>query len=140
MKCKILMVMPFQEGDLPAKYLGVPLVSRKLYKEDCKVFIECVWKRINDWRNKCLSYAGRLQLIASILSSLQVYWASIFIFPVNVYESIDKMLKSFLWTGSDKDMGVTSVSWKDICMPKNQGGLGLKPLQKWNEALMSKHL
>ena len=69
-KCNILMVMSFQEGELSAKYLGVPLVSRKLYKENCKILIECVRKRVNDWRNKCLSYAGRLQLIASILSSL----------------------------------------------------------------------
>lgn len=49
-KCKILMVMPFNEGELPAsaRYLGVPLVSRKLYKDDCKLLVECVRKRIND--------------------------------------------------------------------------------------------
>lgn len=136
-KCNILMVMPFNEGVLPAKYLGVPLASRKLYKDDCKYLIECVRKRINDWRNKCLSYAGRLQLISSVLSSLQVYWASIFILPINVCDTIDRMLKNFLWSGSDEDAGIASVSWKDICVPKCQGGLGLRPLQKWNEALMS---
>ena len=110
------------------------MVSRKLYKDDCKILIECVRKRINDWRNKCLSYAGRLQLISSILSSLQVYWASIFLLPVNVCDNIDRMLKSFLWAGSDVDSGITSVSCKDIFMPKNQGGLvlnlyknGMKP-------------
>lgn len=139
-KCKILMVVPFNEGNLLARYLGVPLVSRKLYKDDCKILIENVRKRINDWRNKCLSYARRLQLITSILSSLQVDQTYIFLLLVNVCDSIDTMLKSFLWAGSDKDIGSTSVSWKDICMPKSQWGLGLKPLQKWNEALMSKHL
>ncbi|GJT90931.1 RNA-directed DNA polymerase, eukaryota, reverse transcriptase zinc-binding domain protein [Tanacetum coccineum] len=83
-KCSILMFMSFNEGVFPTKYLGVPLVSRKLYKEDCKFLIENVTKRIKDWRNKCMSYAGRLQLIASILSSLQIYWSSIFVLPANV--------------------------------------------------------
>lgn len=30
--------------------------------------------------------------------------------------------------------------WKEVCRPKNQGGLGLKPLHLWNEALMVKYL
>ncbi|GJU23245.1 RNA-directed DNA polymerase, eukaryota, reverse transcriptase zinc-binding domain protein [Tanacetum coccineum] len=139
-KCSILMFMPFNEGNLPAKYLGVPLVSRKLHKDDCKFLVECVVKRITDWRNRCLSYAGRLQLISSILSSLQVFWASIFVIPKNVCESIDKLFKNFLWSGNDKNSSIASVAWKDICMPKCQGGLGLKSLQTWNQALMTKHL
>ncbi|GJV36785.1 hypothetical protein Tco_1409262 [Tanacetum coccineum] len=117
-KCSILMFMPFNEGTLPAKYLGVPLVSRKLYKDDCKFLIDYVTKRLTDWRNRFLSYDGRLQLIASILSSLQVYWASIFILPLSVCEVIDKLFKNFLWAGSDKSMGIASVAWKDICKPK----------------------
>ncbi|GJR40406.1 hypothetical protein Tco_1216090 [Tanacetum coccineum] len=109
-------VMPYlvttiTNGELPAKYLRVPLVCRRLSKVEYKCLIDCVKKKINDWRNKYLSYAGRLQLIASILSSLQ-----------------------------EEHLGITSISWKDICTPKSQGGLGLKPLHKWNEALMTKHL
>ncbi|GKC96770.1 RNA-directed DNA polymerase, eukaryota, reverse transcriptase zinc-binding domain protein [Tanacetum coccineum] len=129
-KCSILMFMPFNEGTLPAKYLGDPLVSRKLYKDDCKFLVDCVTKRLIDWRNRCLSYDGRLQLIASILSSLQVYWASIFILPLNVCEAIDKLFKNFLWARSDKSMGIASVAWRDICKPKSQGGLGLKSLHE----------
>ena len=67
--------MPFRTGELPIRYLGVPLVSKGLRIKDCKVLIDIVEKRIGDWRTKCLSFAGRLQLIASILFSLQVYWA-----------------------------------------------------------------
>ncbi|GKC32155.1 RNA-directed DNA polymerase, eukaryota, reverse transcriptase zinc-binding domain protein [Tanacetum coccineum] len=139
-KCSILTMMPFEEGELPARYLGVPLVSRRLNKEDCRYLIERVQKRTSDWRNKCLSYAGRLQLIASILSSLQVYWASMFVLPIQVCESIDKLLKNFLWSAKNEYMGRNSVAWKDICLPKSQGGLGLKSLHEWNKALMTRHL
>ena len=32
------------------------------------------------------------------------------------------------------------VSWKEICRPKNEGGLGFIDLSAWNLALLSKAL
>ena len=45
-----------------------------------------------------------------------------------------------MWSGGGDGSGIASVSWKDICKPKNQGGLGLKPLRLMNEALLVKYL
>ncbi|GJV61916.1 RNA-directed DNA polymerase, eukaryota, reverse transcriptase zinc-binding domain protein [Tanacetum coccineum] len=50
--------MPFKEGSLPIRYLGVPMMNRKLRNIDCRVLIDNVKKRILDWKNKYLSYAG----------------------------------------------------------------------------------
>ena len=50
------MVMPFKEGKLPIRYLGVPLVSKGLKINDCKALTDIVDKRIGDWRNKSLSF------------------------------------------------------------------------------------
>nr|GEW19248.1 reverse transcriptase domain-containing protein [Tanacetum cinerariifolium] len=36
--------------------------------------------------------------------------------------------------------GKAWVSWKDVCHPKQNGGLGLKPLESWNKSLFVKHL
>lgn len=58
---------------LPVRYLGVPLVVKSLTMGDCTVLNENVKKRIDDWRNKTLFFAGRLQLIASVLQSLHIY-------------------------------------------------------------------
>ncbi|GKA66800.1 RNA-directed DNA polymerase, eukaryota, reverse transcriptase zinc-binding domain protein, partial [Tanacetum coccineum] len=122
----IRLAMPFREGELPVRYLGVPLISKI--------------SRIFDWRNKSLSFAGKLQLVASVLSSLHVYWASMFMLPVSICDSIDKLFKNFIWGKSESSSGIASVSWKDVCRPKNQGGLGLKSLRVMNYALMVKHL
>ncbi|GJS46023.1 hypothetical protein Tco_0596144, partial [Tanacetum coccineum] len=84
-KEEIRAVMPFCEGILPVKYLGIPLNSNQISRSDYTVLIEKVKKRIDDWRNKHLSFAGRLQLIASVLTSLNVFWASIFILPSGVW-------------------------------------------------------
>ncbi|GKA31462.1 RNA-directed DNA polymerase, eukaryota, reverse transcriptase zinc-binding domain protein [Tanacetum coccineum] len=136
----IHLAMPFREGELPVRYLGIPLTSKMLSIADCRVLVEKVKKRIFDWRNKSLSFAGKLQLVASVLSSLHVYWASMFMLPVSICDSIDKLFKNFIWGKSESSSGIASVSWKDVCRPKNQGGLGLKSLRVMNCALMVKHL
>ena len=132
--------MPFREGVLPIRYLGVPLVSRRVNSGDCRVLIEAVQNKIMNWRNRSLSFAGRLQLVTSILSSLQVYWCSMFFLHVLVCDTINSLVKNFLWTGGNNAIGKVSVNWVDTCKPKDQGGLGLRSLRDWNNALMAKHL
>lgn len=64
-------------GTLPFKYLGVPSASRKLNfsrcKCKCKILVDKITARAQTWMAKSLSYGGRLQLIKSILSSMQNY-------------------------------------------------------------------
>lgn len=88
-KQSIVEQLPFEEGSFPVKYLGVPLISSRLLIADCKVLVEKVKHRINDWRNKSLSIAGWLQLVISVLSSLHVFWASVFILPTSITKEIE---------------------------------------------------
>ncbi|GKC98855.1 RNA-directed DNA polymerase, eukaryota, reverse transcriptase zinc-binding domain protein [Tanacetum coccineum] len=136
----ILNIIPFTIGKLPVRYLGVPLITKKLSVNDCKPLISKVKAKVSDWKNKFLSYAGRVQLIASVLSSMQNYWASVFLLPKQVIYEINKILKGFLWCQGELTKGKAKVSWEYVCKPKNQGGLGLKNLGVWNEVLMIKHL
>ncbi|XP_071714436.1 uncharacterized protein [Rutidosis leptorrhynchoides] len=138
-KAKIAKVLPFSEGSLPVRYLGVPLLATRLYRKDCVVLIDKVKKRIFDWKNKSLSFAGRLQLINSVLCSLQVYWASMFILPKSVNADIERLLRNFLWSQGEFKRGKAKVNWNEVCRPKVKGGLGIKNLHTWNIALMSKH-
>ncbi|GJY39285.1 hypothetical protein Tco_0425649 [Tanacetum coccineum] len=47
-KNSILDIMPFEEGVLPVKYLGVPLISSGLFHQDCKILVERVKIKIKD--------------------------------------------------------------------------------------------
>ncbi|GKF66578.1 hypothetical protein Tco_0193095 [Tanacetum coccineum] len=49
-KIDILQTLPFEEGRLPVKYLGVPLVSSRLIFRDCKGLLEKVQARTDDWK------------------------------------------------------------------------------------------
>ena len=50
----------FKIGSLPVRYLGVPLVARRLTVKNCAPLVEKITTRVNSWSAKLLSYAGRL--------------------------------------------------------------------------------
>ncbi|KAL0292616.1 UNVERIFIED_CONTAM: hypothetical protein Scaly_2582300 [Sesamum calycinum] len=104
---RIQEIMGFSIGNLPIKYLGVPLTSSKLTMADCTPLIQKVNSHIAGWSNLNLSYAGRVQLIKSVLSALHLYWSSIFILPKGVVKVIEKSFRDFLWKGT----GNYKVAW-----------------------------
>ena len=79
-------------------------------------------------------------MIKSVLFSVQVYWASVFILPKAVLKQIQATLRNFLWKGPDLLGGGHKVAWSEICLPKEEGGLGVKDLVVWNKCAMLKHL
>ncbi|GJV73433.1 hypothetical protein Tco_1493428 [Tanacetum coccineum] len=129
-KIGILNVMPFSEGKLLVKHLGVPLLSSRLLNRDCKILVEKVKNRIEDWKNKSLSFAGRLQLCKSVISSMQVYWASVLILPKGFIYDIQQLIRCFLWCNGDFKRGKAKVAWEDISLPKQEGGLGIRSLEE----------
>ncbi|KAK1408240.1 hypothetical protein QVD17_39876 [Tagetes erecta] len=120
-KNSILNIMPFVEGKLPVRYLGVPLVASRVRTSDSRALIEKVDNRIGDWKNKLLSFAGRCQLINSVIASLHVFWSSVFILPIQIMHDIEAKMRDFLWARGPLKKGRARVAWKDVCMPKNEG-------------------
>ncbi|GJY38226.1 hypothetical protein Tco_0424590, partial [Tanacetum coccineum] len=103
----------FEEGRLLVEYLGVPLVSSRLMVRDFKELVEKVQNRIQDWKNKTLSIAGRLQLVSSVIGSMHVYWASVFIIPTSVLLDIKQLMRGFLWCQGSMKRG-KAKSWQKI--------------------------
>ncbi|GKA27980.1 RNA-directed DNA polymerase, eukaryota, reverse transcriptase zinc-binding domain protein [Tanacetum coccineum] len=139
-KIRILSILPFEEGTLPVKHLGVPLVPSRLVYRDCSELMERIKKRINDWKNKVLSFAGRTQLIRSVLGSMHVYWASVFILPSSLMHDLEQVIRGFLWCQGEMKRGKAKVAWEVVCLPKKEGGLGIRRLEVFNKALISSHI
>ncbi|KAL0439784.1 UNVERIFIED_CONTAM: LINE-1 retrotransposable element O protein [Sesamum latifolium] len=135
----LLSILDYQEGFLPLHYLGLPLLASRLSIADCRPLLLKVDSRIKGWDGIMLSFAGRVQLVKSVLMSLQVYWAMTFILPKTIIREIEKRLQSFLWKGST-GVGYANVSWQQVCQPIEEGGLGIKDLLALNRGLMSRHL
>ena len=134
----IQQVLPIPIGCLPIRYLGVPLTSKKLSVQDCKPLIENIVGRIRCWTTRFLSYAGRLQLVKSVLFGMQTYWAQISLLPKKRIREIEACCRIFLWTGQSNPSKRALVAWSQVCLPKVSGGWNVISLGDWNKAAVSK--
>lgn len=57
-------------GTLPVKYLGVPLNGQKLKLAQFAPLIDSINGCIDAWKGHTLSYAGRLELIKSVIQGV----------------------------------------------------------------------
>nr|GEU97412.1 hypothetical protein [Tanacetum cinerariifolium] len=48
-------------------------------------------------------------------------------------------MRSFLWC-QDRRKGKSKVAWELVCLPRDEGGLGLRRLDCFNKALIASHL
>jgi hypothetical protein len=54
---------------------------------------------VQGWIGRHLSYAGRLELLRSVLFGKVQFWLNIFPIPAIVMRSIINICRNFLWTG-----------------------------------------
>lgn len=130
----------FSEETLPFKYLGVKISPRKMSKSDCTFLADKIVSRLRSWGTRTLSYAGRSQLVNSVLLNLHSYWASMFLITQKVIEQVMGICRSYLWSGQAYTSKVPPIAWDDVCRPKNEGGLGFKDSKAWNLAMLGKYV
>ncbi|XP_062104358.1 uncharacterized protein LOC133815544 [Humulus lupulus] len=139
-KNAILNDLQLTEGVFPFQYLGVPLRPTKWKAEDCGIIIKKINQRLHSWASRHLSFAGRMQLIHSVLFGLRNYWMSIFVLPHSVTKEVEKLCRGFLWGVNGSRSKVHIASWDKVCLLKSYGGLGFKNGTKWNQANLAKFI
>ncbi|RAL44105.1 hypothetical protein DM860_015026 [Cuscuta australis] len=120
------------KGSLPFRYLGGPITASRISVNDCDKLVENMSQKIKSWGSKHLSYAGRVNLLNSVLFGIMDFLCRIFIMPTKVMWKIQSICRNFLWSSSQEYKKHPLVAWKEICLPKNNGGLGIKNLVLWN--------
>ncbi|CAN0872181.1 LINE-1 retrotransposable element ORF2 protein [Linum grandiflorum] len=126
--------------NFPGSYLGLPRGSRAVNVVLWNPVVTRVHRRLETWKARHLSFGGRLVLIKSILSNLPIYFMSIFRAPVSIIKAIEKIHNNFLWTGMADTKKFHMVSWDNVKVPKERGGLGILDLRCMNKALLGKWL
>ncbi|KAL2223834.1 UNVERIFIED_CONTAM: putative mitochondrial protein [Sesamum indicum] len=135
----MLAVLGFQEGHLPMRYLGLPLLSSRLFISTVSHFYLKLMHVLLDGKEYHYHMLGGYRSSNLYFSTLSLYWASAFILPKAVIKEVEKCLRTFLWKGTSMT-GYAKVAWKDICKPVEEGGLGIKDIGILNRALMTKKL
>jgi len=97
---------------------------------DYKPLIYKIRTRFLSWTSKYLSYAERLQLLSSVITSITSFWCSVFRLLARCFDEIEKLRSALLWNGNPNITTGSKVSWEEICRPKSVGGLGLRRLKE----------
>ncbi|KAK4400029.1 hypothetical protein Sango_1109000 [Sesamum angolense] len=130
-----LAMTDFARGHMPVRYLGIPLAAQRLSVTDYSPLVDQIAGCIRKWTAKSLSFAGRLELIRSVLQGVECFWLQVFPLPMAVIEKIHRLCRAFLWNSKR-----APVAWENICHPKEEGGLGVRHIQSWNVALLARVL
>uniref|UniRef100_A0A803PUB8 RNase H type-1 domain-containing protein n=1 Tax=Cannabis sativa TaxID=3483 RepID=A0A803PUB8_CANSA len=121
------------------KFLGNPILWTKSKMRDFKFLKDKVLAKIEGWRCKLLSQAGRATLIRSVAQSVPMYSMSSFLLPKGLCRELDQAIRKFWWTGGgDKDRYLALVEWDVLCLPMDRGGLNFKKFEDINLALLAK--
>ena len=125
---------------LPMTYLGLPLGARFNSVSIWDPILEKMERRLVGWKRLYLSKGGKLTLLKSTLSNLPTYFLSLFHLSAGVAAKIERIQRNFLWSGWGDSHSVHLVKWNIICNPIQNGGLGVKNLRRFNQALLGKWL
>ncbi|XP_019094473.1 PREDICTED: uncharacterized protein LOC109129898 [Camelina sativa] len=120
------------------KYLGMPILQKRINKDTFGEILERVSARLSGWKSRSLSLAGRLTLTKSVLSSLPVHLMGAILLPEFTSQSLDKLSRAFVWGSTAEKKRQHLLAWKRVCVPKQEGGLGLRPTRDMNRALIAK--
>lgn len=131
--------MSFQLGKISFKYLCAPMVASRLTMRDCKDLLLNINSKLASWKAKALTYAGRILLIKTVLSSLHIYWDTPFRLPHTIIKAMERKFREFLWFRDNKKP-INHVSWKKVCKDKNDGGMGLERILPQNNVVITKYI
>ena len=128
----------FKIGSLPSTYLGLPLGAPHKSVGASDPIEERFRMRFAAWKCQYISNGGRVTLIRSTLSSLPIYFMSLFRIPSRVCKRLLKIQRYFLWGNRNLDHKPHLVNWATVCLYKKNGGLGVRGLFKLNKSLLGK--
>ena len=100
--------------------------------------VEKVQSKLARWKGRCLSIAGRIYLIKSVLSSIPLLFMSLFKLPSLVVDKLVQIQRNFLWGWGSDGRKIVWASWDKVCEPRDFGGLEIIDLRIFNLALLGK--
>lgn len=136
-RTEIVSALQVSEEENLGFYLGLPTsIGRR--RVDCFSYIkERVVKRIEGWKERSLSLAGKEVLIKAVAQAIPTYVMGVVSLPIEICTQIETIMNRYWWR-SNNGRGIHWMSWQRMAYPKQFGGLGFRTLRDFNVAMLAK--
>jgi len=123
---------------VPFKYLELEVGGNPRKKSFWEPIIERLSAKFSVWKGKSMSLAGRICLVKAVFTAIPLFYLSFFKAPRGVCDRMVSIQRRFLWGWGREKKQIPWVSWENVCKPLEEGGLGIKNVRNFNEALLAK--
>ncbi|XP_068484993.1 uncharacterized protein [Phaseolus vulgaris] len=104
-------ILNYIQMEVPFKYLGLEVGGNPRKKQFWEPVLNKLKARLSAWKGRA---------------------------PVSVCKRIISIQTRFLWDWGKLSKPIAWASWKDVCRPKEEGGLGCRNIRLFNQALLAK--
>ncbi|XP_040956169.1 uncharacterized protein [Gossypium hirsutum] len=120
------------------RYLGLPSMVGKRKRISFQNLKDRLKQKIDSWSIRYLSQGGKEVFIKAVLQAIPTYSMACFLLPKTLCSDLDRIIANFWWQKRSNKRGIHWCAWKDICLLKEDGGLGYRDFAKFNVALLAK--
>ncbi|XP_030471056.1 uncharacterized mitochondrial protein AtMg00310-like [Syzygium oleosum] len=120
------------------KYLGIPSDWGESKKQMFAWIMARVNMKLEGWKEKLISKAGKEILIKAVVQALPQYAMSIFKVPISICRAIEQKIAAFWWRNGASKSGLHWRNWNVLKLRKDNGGLGFRDLITFNKAMLGK--
>jgi hypothetical protein len=131
-------IMDIPQEAVNEKYLGLPVYMGRSKKKTFEYLKDRVWRKIQGWKEKLLSRAGKEILVKAIAQAIPTYAMSCFDLTKSLCDDISTLINRFWWAQQENEKKMHWLSWELLCCRKDKGGLGYRDLHLFNLAMLAR--
>ncbi|XP_062010454.1 uncharacterized mitochondrial protein AtMg00310-like [Rosa rugosa] len=94
--------------------------------------------KLDNWKAKILSCAGKEILIKVVAQTMPLYAMNCYLLPKTLCDDVHKLCASFFWGDTNDKRKIHWRSWERLCLTKHEGGMGFKNIYAYNLAMFAK--
>lgn len=133
--CDLLLVTKEMMNE---KYLGLPVRVGRSKTNTFAYLKDQIWKRMQGWNQKFLSWAGKEILIKAVAQAIPTFAMGCFDLSKTICYQIGAMICHFWWNHQEGKHKIHWLSKEQMLKPKEEGGLGFRDIHLFNMAMLAK--
>lgn len=123
---------------LGEKYLGLPTALGRSTDVHFESILNKLKGLVRGWSPKLMNYAAREVLVKAVCQAIPTFSMSCFQLSKKLCKKLTGVVARFFWGGDENKRKMHWRKWREIAIPKSEGGLGFRDFLTFNQALLAK--